>query len=94
MAILGFIFRIGFNEYLGMPLWLCTIFLLISLFISFEIFNIYFPPVAAIAVLPMLLSSKQVMFYPFQIAMGCFIFITIAMIFFREEKCIIKTCNN
>ncbi|TPF96786.1 hypothetical protein, partial [Clostridium perfringens] len=32
VAILGFIFRIGFNEYLGLPLWLCTIFLLISLF--------------------------------------------------------------
>ncbi len=94
VAILGFIFRIGFNEYLGMPLWLCTIFLLISLFICFEIFNMYFPPVAAIAVLPMLLTSKQVMFYPFQIAIGCFIFITIAMIFFREEKCIVDTFKN
>ncbi|MFR7934324.1 MAG: hypothetical protein ACLU4S_02695 [Clostridium perfringens] len=94
VAILGFIFRIGFNEYLGMPLWLCTIFLLISLFICLEIFNMYFPPVAAIAVLPMLLTSKQVMFYPFQIAIGCFIFITIAMIFFREEKCIVDTFKN
>lgn len=94
VAILGFIFRIGFNEYLGLPLWLCTIFLLISLFICFEIFNMYFPPVAAIAVLPMLLTSKQVMFYPFQIAIGCFIFITIAMIFFREEKCIVDTFKN
>ncbi|MDM0732601.1 hypothetical protein QTH88_02950 [Clostridium perfringens] len=83
VAILGFIFRSGFNEYLGLPLWLCTIFLLISLFICLEIFNMYFPPVAAIAVLPMLLTSKQVMFYPFQIAIGCLIFITIAMIFFR-----------
>ena len=86
VAILGFIFRIGFNEYLGLPLWLCTIFLLISLFICLEIFNMYFPPVAAI--------SKQVMFYPFQIAIGCFIFITIAMIFFREEKCIVDTFKN
>lgn len=94
VAILGFIFRIGFNEYLGLPLWLCTIFLLISLFICLEIFNMYFPPVAAIAVLPMLLTSKQVMFYPFQIAIGCFIFITIAMIFFREEKCIVDTFKN
>lgn len=94
VAILGFIFRIGFNEYLGMPLWLCTIFLLISLFICFEIFNMYFPPVAAIAVLPMLLTSKQVMFYPFQIAIGCLIFITIAMIFFKEEKCIVDTFKN
>ena len=94
VAILGFIFRIGFNEYLGLPLWLCTIFLLISLFICFEIFNMYFPPVAAIAVLPMLLTSKQVMFYPFQIAIGCFIFITIAMIFFKEEKCIVDTFKN
>ncbi|MCX0389242.1 hypothetical protein LI043_11265 [Clostridium perfringens] len=94
VAILGFIFRIGFNEYLGLPLWLCTIFLLISLFICFEIFNMYFPPVAAIAVLPMLLTSKQVMFYPFQIAIGCLIFITIAMIFFKEEKCIVDTFKN
>ena len=94
VAILGFIFRSGFNEYLGLPLWLCTIFLLISLFICLEIFNMYFPPVAAIAVLPMLLTSKQVMFYPFQIAIGCFIFITIAMIFFREEKCIVDTFKN
>ncbi|MGU8452172.1 hypothetical protein ACV3N8_06275 [Clostridium perfringens] len=94
VAILGFIFRIGFNEYLGLPLWLCTIFLLISLFICFEIFNMYFPPVAAIAVLPMLLTSKQVMFYPFQIAIGCFIFITIAMTFFKEEKCIVDTFKN
>ena len=94
VAILGFIFRIGFNEYLGLPLWLCTIFLLISLFICLEIFNMYFPPVAAIAVLPTLLTSKQVMFYPFQIAIGCFIFITIAMIFFREEKCIVDTFKN
>ena len=94
VAILGFIFRIGFNEYLGLPLWLCTIFLLISLFICLEIFNMYFPPVAAIAVLPMLLTSKQVMFYPFQIAIGCFIFITIAMIFFREEKCIVDNFKN
>lgn len=94
VAILGFIFRSGFNEYLGLPLWLCTIFLLISLFICLEIFNMYFPPVAAIAVLPMLLTSKQVMFYPFQIAIGCLIFITIAMIFFREEKCIVDTFKN
>ncbi|MGU8310991.1 hypothetical protein ACV3RX_03020 [Clostridium perfringens] len=94
VAILGFIFRIGFNEYLGLPLWLCTIFLLISLFICLEIFNMYFPPVAAIAVLPMLLTSKQVMFYPFQIAIGCLIFITIAMIFFKEEKCIVDTFKN
>ncbi|EHK2345667.1 hypothetical protein [Clostridium perfringens] len=94
VAILGFIFRIGFNEYLGLPLWLCIIFLLISLFICLEIFNMYFPPVAAIAVLPMLLTSKQVMFYPFQIAIGCFIFITIAMIFFREEKCIVDNFKN
>lgn len=58
VAILGFIFRIGFNEYLGLPLWLCTIFLLISLFIGLEIFNMYFPLVAAIAVLPILLTSN------------------------------------
>ena len=41
VAILGFIFRSGFNEYLGLPLWLCTIFLLISLFICLEIFTFH-----------------------------------------------------
>ncbi|EGT3617509.1 hypothetical protein FHH43_14980 [Clostridium perfringens] len=93
VALLGTIFRIGFNKYLGMPLWLCTIGLIVSLFICFEIFNMHFPPVAAIAVLPMLLTDKQAMFYPFQVAMGCFIFIVIAMLFFKEEKCNIEICN-
>lgn len=93
VALLGTMFRIGFNEYLGIPLWLCTIGLVVSLFICFEIFNMHFPPVAAIAVLPMLLTNKQVMFYPIQVAMGCFIFIVIAMFFFGEEKCSKEICS-
>ncbi|MGG5461445.1 hypothetical protein [Clostridium sp. B9] len=91
-AIIGAGFRIGLNEILGLPLWVCTIGTVISIFICFEKFNMYFPPVAAISILPMLLKSNQVLFYPLQVAIGCSIFIAVAMIFFKEKRN--ELCNN
>ncbi|MDZ5253431.1 hypothetical protein [Clostridium sp. LIBA-8841] len=89
VALLGTFFRVGLNEYLGVPLWICTILVVLSVFVFFEVFNIHFPPVAAIALLPMLLDKNQLPFYPLEIGVGCALFILIALLLFKEEK----TCN-
>ncbi|WP_300347522.1 hypothetical protein [Clostridium sp.] len=90
-SLIGTGFRLGLNEMLGLPLWISTLGTVVSIFICFEKFNMYFPPVAAISILPMLLKNNQILFYPLQVAIGCAIFILIATFLFTEKS--IKICN-
>lgn len=72
--------------YLHMPLVVCAVLACILLFMTFERLNVLFPPAGAILLLPLILSGSDLMWYPLEVAVGSAVFITAAMLFFREKK--------
>lgn len=85
-AFLGTAIRVVFSIYFGLPLGVSAVLVSVVMFGMFEMLDIAFPPVAAIALLPMLLDEKLLMQFPLQAIIGSFILVTVAMIVFKENS--------
>lgn len=71
------------------PLWVSSILSLIWLFLLYDWFKIKFPPAAAITLLPSIIPAESLWSYPFQVSLGCVLFITTSILikkFHRREE--------
>lgn len=85
-ALVGSMGRLFFNVYLELPLYLVCAIVTICVFIIFEKNNIIFPPAAAISLLPLLLNENSLYIYPIEVFIGSCIFITLALLIFKENE--------
>ncbi len=66
------------------PLWLFGGLSLTSVFLLFHFFKISFPPVAAIALLPVFVPADVLWFYPLHVLVGSGLFVMSDIVFFNE----------
>ncbi|GAB6168499.1 hypothetical protein JCM1393_09590 [Clostridium carnis] len=85
-ALIGTSARFILNINLLLPLWITAMISTIGVFICFEKLEMLFPPVAAIALLPMILEVEKVKMFSIQVIIGSLLFIVIAMFVFKEEN--------
>ncbi|WP_369769468.1 hypothetical protein [Flavobacterium sp. WC2416] len=83
-AILGTLFQHYLHTILGFPQIYTVLLLFLCLFLLFEIVGKPFAPACAIALVPMIIPQKNVLSYPFQVAVGSGIFLFVAMFFFLK----------
>ncbi len=83
-AVLGSV-----SQFVGYVLWelpesmiACVLFL--CLFTLFELSGKFFAPAGAVALIPMIIPAKDLLWFPFQIAVGTAVFIGVAMLFFLK----------
>lgn len=69
---------------LGLPLWVSSIFAVFGIIAVIYYSGLYFPPAGAIAILPMLIDSRMLMIYPFEVALGFGLMLTAAY-YMRKE---------
>lgn len=69
---------------LGLPEIVVASFVMVLLFIMFELVGKYFAPAGALALIPMIVPQDGLAWMPLQVAAGAAIFITVALIFFQR----------
>lgn len=84
-AVIGFCCRYFLNMTLGLPLTLAAACAVALVFVSFELFRLQYPPVGAIALLPMLVDASLVPIYPIEVSLGSAILLTAAHFIFGRE---------
>jgi hypothetical protein len=85
-AIIGSTSRIYLYETLGLSLTVCTLIIVVSLLLIFSVFDIAFPPAGAIGMLPLILKSEGLLYYPILVVVGCYVLIVAAMTCFRDKS--------
>lgn len=65
-------------ELFNLPFWLFGIFAVSWMFLLYHWFEMYLPPAAALTLLPVIVQSEKLWLYPFQVTVGCLIFVLIA----------------
>ena len=83
-ATLGALFQHYLHTILGFPQVYTVLLLFLCLFLFYEIVGKPFAPACAIALVPMIIPQKNVLSYPFQVAIGSGIFLFVAMFFFLK----------
>lgn len=73
-------------EFCSFPLWLCACIAMFALFIIFAATGRIFPPAGAIALLPLIISSDKLFFYPVEVIIGCCLLIGLDRLFFTTES--------
>lgn len=81
-ATAGVVSRTFLHEYLHLPLSICLIPAVGILFFLFEKTHILFPPIGAIALLPLILNPETLYLYPIEVGIGGIVFMLLAQILF------------
>ncbi len=78
LALTGSMSRVIFSEWFSLPLWVSTMVATLILLIAVKGFKVYFPPIGAITILPMIVSADALIVYPLEVAFGFGLFVDIA----------------
>jgi len=84
-SFVGCALRLLLNEFLGLPLFICTALACTILFFALDRIKIYFPPAGAILLIPMILDKSLLIRFPFEVLIGAAILSACAMVLFREK---------
>ncbi len=84
-SFIGCALRLLLNEFLGLPLFICTALACIILFYAIDKLKIYFPPAGAILLIPMILDKNLLLTFPLEVLIGAIILSFSAIILFREK---------
>ncbi len=84
-SFIGCTLRLVLNEFLGLPLFICTALACIILFYTLDKLKIYFPPAGAILLIPMILDKSLLIRFPFEVLIGAAILSFCAIILFKEK---------
>lgn len=84
-AITGAGARLLINVYMHLPLMIAAILACVILFFSFEKIKTLFPPAGAILLLPLILNSNDLIFYPAQVTIGAAAVITLCYLLFPAK---------
>lgn len=85
-SFVGCFLRLLLNEFLGLPLFVCTAFACIILFFALDKLKIYFPPAGAILLIPMILDKSLLVRFPAEVFIGAVILCFCALVLFREKN--------
>lgn len=86
-SCIGVFCRLVLSEIGGFPLWICAALAAAFIFLLFELLHLSFPPAAALALLPLLLTTEGLWWYPAQVFTGGALFLLLALTLFRK-KCV------
>ncbi len=79
-SFLGAASRLLMCETLGLPLWSAAAVTILCVLYSMQAVKIFFPPTAALAILPMIIPSGQLLLYPIEVTAGAALLISLAML--------------
>lgn len=85
-ATSGWAIRYLFNYYIHLPLAFCALIGSLVLFYVFEKVGTLLPPAGAILLLPMIITSTDIRYYPLEIAVGSIIFVGAALLMFNKKS--------
>lgn len=85
-SFVGCALRLLLNEFLSLPLFVCTAFACIILFIALDKLKIYFPPAGAILLIPMILDKSLLIKFPLEVFVGAAILSSCAISLFRKHN--------
>ncbi len=85
-AFAGAYARILFCGILHFPLFLPALLVSALILCFMTILKLYFPPAAAIAILPFIINEQALFLYPVQVTTGSIVFISLAMLFGKLLK--------
>ena len=85
-SLIGCVLRLCLNEFLGLPLFVCTTLACTILFFAINKIKIYFPPAGAILLIPMILDKSLLIRFPLEVFIGAIILSFCALMMFREAK--------
>lgn len=85
-AIVGSVIKLVLSSYLHLPLTLCAAAACLVLFAAFDKIKTLFPPAGAILLLPLLLDTNSLLFYPLQVALGSLIIISLSYVLFPNRN--------
>ncbi len=83
-GLVGAAFRYA-NILFNIPLTICALIVLILIFTMFAALEVVFPPVGAIALLPLIINSNSVWEYPIYITIGSAVVIGLAFLVFNKR---------
>lgn len=70
----------------NVSIWVCALLSMTAITTVFLLANTFFPPAGAMALLPLILSNEQAHFYTVKAMIGCVLFISAALLVFRDKK--------
>ena len=85
-SFVGCFLRLILNEFLGYPLFICTVLACIILFFALDKLKIYFPPAGAILLIPMILDRSLLLRFPFEVLLGASVLCLCAIILFKGKN--------
>ena len=74
------------NVLFGVLLTVCAMIILVAVFIIFAVMGVSFPPVGAIALLPLIISETMLLQYPILITIGSAVVISLAYLLFNNKS--------
>jgi len=85
-AFSGVFWKIVTAQLLHLPLWICGIAAMVWLFFLYNRAGIILPPAGALTLLPVIVPADKLFLYPFQVTIGCAIFIALAAVAFNTNE--------
>lgn len=85
-SFIGSLFRLILSIHLNLPLLLAAICASVILFITFNKTKVIYPPACGALLMPMILKSEQVIWYPIEVAIGLILLIPIALHLFKQKS--------
>lgn len=85
-SFIGCLLRLLLNEFLGIPLFVCTALACVILFFALDKLKIYFPPAGAILLIPMILEKSLLKTFPLEVLVGATILCFCALSLFKKKE--------
>ena len=85
-SFVGCFLRLTLNEWLGLPLFICTVLACSILFFAIDKIKIYFPPAGAILLIPMILDKGLLIRFPVEVFIGAVILSFCAISLFSDKN--------
>lgn len=85
-AFSGVFWQIVTAQLLHLPLWICGIIAMVWLFFLYNRTGLSLPPAAALTLLPVIVPADKLFLYPFQVTIGCAIFVVLAAVVFNNDE--------
>lgn len=92
-ALLGSAWLLFIREVLHWPDWISAGLIFLSIFLLYHLMQLYFPPAAALGLLPLLLPQKALLSYPLEVFTGSVLFIVLSVGCFSGQRFLPRWCQ-
>lgn len=74
------------NIVVHFPLWASAVVIVVWMFYLFRLFRFAFPPAVAVALLPTIINTKMLLFFPLQVGVGITLFMVLEKILVKPKR--------